>query len=89
MTKGIIEKTKKEVKKVETKLIRVKTSTHQRLCERGMKTDSFNSIIERLLDLADEYDEIQELIQADKDLKEHNHITEFNSLQDFKNYFEV
>ena len=55
------------------KLVRVSLKTHERLCEAGKKNESFNTIIERLLDNNDEYEEIKGLILADKDLMDGNY----------------
>lgn len=65
---------------METKLVRVSKITHQRLCDRGNKSDTFDSIIENLLDLADDYEDVKELIEADNEIKNGEYV-EFDSME--------
>ncbi len=66
---------------METKVVRVSKLTHQRLSERGTKADTFDSIISNLLDLADDYEDVKELIEADEELK-NGEFKEFDSMDD-------
>lgn len=66
---------------MQTKVVRVSKLTHQRLSERGTKSDTFDSIISHLLDLADDYEDVKELIEADNEL-ENGEFVEFNSMKD-------
>ena len=52
---------------METKAIRVSLINHQRLADIGHKNDSFNDIITKLLDEYEEYQQIKDLIEADKE----------------------
>ena len=52
---------------METKAIRVSLVNHKRLADLGHKNDSFNDIIPKLLDDYKEYQEIKDLIEADKE----------------------
>ena len=54
---------------METKAIRVSLLNHERLSGIGNKNDSFNDIISRLLDDYFEYQEIKELIEADREFE--------------------
>ncbi len=68
-----------------SKLVRVSDMTHQRLCDIGKKNESFNTIIERLLERNEEYLEIKELIEADKSLETEDY-EEFESAEELINY---
>ncbi len=52
---------------METKVIRVSLLNHERLADIGHKNDSFNDIISKVLDDYEEYQEIKDLIEADKE----------------------
>ena len=64
-----------------SKLVRVSVETHQRLCDIGKKNESFNTIIERLLNNNDEYEEIKQLIQAEQEI-ERGEYTVYKSSKD-------
>lgn len=71
---------------METKSIRVSLLNHERLADIGHKNDSFNDIISKLLDTYEEYQEIKELIEADKEFENGEGI-HFSSLDELDNYF--
>lgn len=52
---------------METKAIRVSLLNHERLADIGHKNDSFNDIISKVLDDYEEYQEIKDLVEADKE----------------------
>ena len=52
---------------METKVIRVSLLNHERLADIGHKNDSFNDIISKVLDDYEEYQEIKDLDEADKE----------------------
>ncbi|MBQ6218681.1 MAG: hypothetical protein IJJ47_03010 [Methanosphaera sp.] len=52
---------------METKVIRVSLLNHERLADIGHKNDSFNDIISKVLDDYEEYQEIKDLVEADKE----------------------
>ena len=54
---------------METKAIRVSLLNHERLADLGHKNDSFNDIITKVLDDYEEYQEIKDLIEADKEFE--------------------
>ena len=66
---------------METKAIRVSLINHERLADIGHKTDSFNDIISKLLDSYEEYQEIKDLIEADKEFENGEGI-HFSSLEE-------
>lgn len=72
---------------METKAIRVSLINHERLSNIGHKKDSFNDIISRVLDDYEEYQEIKELIEADKEFAEGKGVR-FSSLQELDAYLE-
>lgn len=72
---------------METKAIRVSLKNHERLSDIGHKKDSFNDIITRVLDDYEEYQEIKELIEADKEFAEGKGVR-FSSLQELDAYLE-
>ena len=72
---------------METKAIRVSVLNHERLADIGHKNDSFNDIISRVLDDYDEYQEIKELIEADKEFAEGKGVR-FSSLKELDEYLE-
>ena len=65
---------------METKAIRVSLLNHERLADIGHKNDSFNDIVTKLLDVYDEYQEIKDLIEADKEFENGDGI-HFSSLE--------
>lgn len=72
---------------METKAIRVSVLNHVRLADIGHKNDSFNDIISKVLDDYDEYQEIKELIEADKEFAEGKGVR-FSSLKELDEYLE-
>ena len=66
---------------METKAIRVSVLNHERLADIGHKNDSFNDIITKLLDEYEEYQEIKDLIEADKEFENGEGI-HFSSLEE-------
>ncbi len=72
---------------METKAIRVSVLNHERLADIGHKNDSFNDIISKVLDDYDEYQEIKELIEADKEFAEGKGVR-FSSLKELDEYLE-
>lgn len=70
---------------METKAIRVSVLNHERLADLGHKNDSFNDIITKLLDEYEEYQEIKDLIEADKEFKkgEGVHFTSLDELDEY------
>ena len=72
---------------METKAIRVSVSNHQRLADIGHKNDSFNDVISKILDEYEEYQEIKDLIEADKEFKNGEGI-HFSSLDELDAYLE-
>ena len=72
---------------METKAIRVSISNHERLADIGHKNDSFNDIITRVLDDYDEYQEIKDLIEADKEFEKGEGIR-FASLDELDSYLD-
>ena len=51
---------------METKAVRVSLNNHKRLSDIGKKNDTFNDI-SKILDEYEEYQEIKDLIEADKE----------------------
>ena len=72
---------------METKAIIVSVLNHERLADIGHKNDSFNDIISKVLDDYDEYQEIKELIEADKVFAEGKGVR-FSSLKELDEYLE-
>ncbi len=72
---------------METKAIRVSLINHERLADLGHKTDSFNDIISKLLDSYEEYQEIKDLIEADKEFENGEGI-HFSSLEELDSYLD-
>lgn len=66
---------------MENKAIRVSLLNHERLTNLGHKNDSFNDIITKLLDNYEEYQEIKDLIEADKEFEKDEGI-HFSSLEE-------
>ena len=66
---------------MENKAIRVSLLNHERLTNLGHKNDSFNDIITKLLDNYEEYQEIKDLIEADKEFEKGEGI-HFSSLEE-------
>ena len=52
---------------MKTKAINISLVNHERLSALGHENDSFNDIISKLLDRYEEYQEIKDLIEADKE----------------------
>ncbi len=72
---------------METKAIRVSLVNHERLADLGHKNDSFNDIISKLLDSYEEYQEIKDLIEADKKFGNGEGI-HFSSLEELDKYLD-
>ena len=72
---------------METKAIRVSLLNHQRLADLGHKNDSFNDIITKLLNVYEEYQEIKDLIEADKEFEKGEGVR-FSSLKEMDSYLE-
>ena len=72
---------------METKAIRVSLLNHERLADIGHKNDSFNDIVTNLLDVYDEYQEIKDLIEADKEFENGDGI-HFSSLDELDEYLD-
>ena len=72
---------------METKAIRVSLSNHARLADKGHKNDSFNDIISKLLDDHDEFEAIQDLIEADREF-ENGEVRIFSSLDELDAYLD-
>lgn len=72
---------------MQTKAIRVSLSNHERLADIGHKTDSFNDIITKVLDEYEEYQEVKDLIEADKEFENGGGIS-FSSLEELDAYLE-
>lgn len=70
---------------METKAIRVSLINHERLADIGHKNDSFNDIISKLLNEYEEYQEIKDLIKADKEF-ENGEGVRFSSLDELDEY---
>ncbi len=70
---------------METKAIRVSLTNHERLADIGHKNDSFNDIISKLLNEYEEYQEIKDLIKADKEF-ENDEGVRFSSLDELDEY---
>ena len=70
---------------METKAIRVSVLNHERLADIGHKNDSFNDIITKVLDEYEEYQEIKDLIEADKEFEkgEGVHFTSLDELDEY------
>ncbi len=66
---------------MENKAIRISLLNHERLTNLGHKNDSFNDIITKLLDNYEEYQEIKDLIEADKEFEKGEGI-HFSSLEE-------
>jgi len=66
---------------LENKAIRISLLNHERLTNLGHKNDSFNDIITKLLDNYEEYQEIKDLIEADKEFEKGEGI-HFSSLEE-------
>ena len=74
-------------KKMETKSIRVSLLNHERLADIGHKNDSFNDIISKVLDDYEEYQEIKDLVEADKEF-DNNEGVHFSSLEELDAYLD-
>ena len=72
---------------METKAIRVSLLNHQRLADIGHKNDSFNDIISKVLDDYEEYQEIKDLVEADKEFVNGEGV-HFSSLEDLEVYLD-
>ena len=72
---------------METKAIRVSLLNHERLADIGHKNDSFNDIITKVLDDYDEYQEINDLIEADKEFEKGEGVR-FASLDELDSYLD-
>jgi len=72
---------------METKSIRVSLFNHERLADLGHKNDSFNDIISKLLDEYEEYQEIKDLIEADKEFANGDGV-HFSSLDELDAYLD-
>ena len=72
---------------METKAIRVSLLNHERLADIVHKNDSFNDIVTKLLDVYDEYQEIKDLIEADKEFENGDGI-HFSSLDELDEYLD-
>lgn len=72
---------------METKAIRVSLLNHERLADIGHKNDSFNDIITKVLDDYDEYQEIKDLIEADKEFEKGEGVR-FASLDELDSYLD-
>lgn len=70
---------------METKAIRVSLINHERLADIGHKNDSFNDIISKLLNEYEEYQEIKDLIKADKEFGNGEGVR-FSSLDELDEY---
>lgn len=70
---------------METKAIRVSLLNHKRLGDIGHKNDSFNDIISKVLNEYEEYQEIKDLIEADKEF-ENGEGVRFSSLNELDEY---
>ena len=72
---------------METKARTVSLLNHERLADIGHKNDSFNDIVTKLLDVYDEYQEIKDLIEADKEFENGDGI-HFSSLDELDEYLD-
>lgn len=72
---------------METKAIRVDLLNHKRLADIGHKNNSFNDIISKVLDDYEEYQEIKDLIEADKEFENEEGI-HFSSLDELDAYLD-
>ena len=72
---------------METKAIRISLLNHERLTDIGHKNDSFNDIISKVLDDYEEYQEIKDLIEADKEFEKGEGI-HFSPLQKLDEYLD-
>ena len=72
---------------METKAIRVSLLNHKRLADIGHKNDSFNDIISKVLDDYEEYQEIKDLVEADKEF-DNNECVHFSSLEELDAYLD-
>ncbi|MDE4078668.1 hypothetical protein OTK55_06515 [Methanosphaera sp. Vir-13MRS] len=70
-----------------SKTIKISDSVHYQLGLKGNKNDTYNDIIQRLLEDYDEYHEIKDLIEADEELEQGKTI-HFNSLTELEEYLE-
>ena len=75
------------MKKMETKAIRVSILNHQRLADISHKNDSFNDIISKVLDDYEEYLEIKDLVEEDKEF-ENGKGVHFYSLEELDSYLD-
>ncbi|AMK15560.1 hypothetical protein [Methanobrevibacter olleyae] len=72
---------------MQTKAIRVSLLNHERLADIGHKNDSFNDIITKVLDDYEEYQEIKDLIEADKEFEKGEGVC-FTSLDELDSYLD-
>ena len=72
---------------MENKAIRVSLLNHQRLADIGHKNDSFNDIISKVLDDYEEYQEIKDLVEADKEF-DNGEGVHFSSLEELEVYLD-
>lgn len=72
---------------METKAIRVSLLNYQRLADIGHKNDSFNDIISKVLDDYEEYQEIKDLVEADKEF-DNGEGVHFSSLEELEVYLD-
>ena len=66
------------------KVVRVTEEVHQRLAKRGTIGDTFNDVIEKLLNESEEYEEYLDLIEADMEI-ENGLIKSYSNLDEFRN----
>ena len=67
--------------------MRVSLLNHQRLADIGHKNDSFNDIISKVLDDYEEYQEIKDLVEADKEF-DNGEGVHFSSLEELEVYLD-
>lgn len=72
---------------METKAVRVSLINHKRLADIGHKNDSFNDIISKVLDDYEEYQEIKDLVEADKEFDKGEGV-HFSSLDELDAYLD-
>ena len=72
---------------METKSIRVSLLNNERLADIGHKNDSFNDIISKVLDDYEEYQEIKDLVEADKEF-DNGEGVHFSSLEELEVYLD-
>ena len=65
------------------KVVRVTEEVHQRLANLGKIGDTYNDVIERLLDECEEYEEYPDIMEAEKEIEE-GLVRSYSNLDDFK-----